>query len=161
MRELYRHLREVGARRGYLAHLAWRHRQIGAYLLIVVVSAYAFWRVDQAADTAKQAVAQVAKEERARSSEALRVRGQVCTVFETGHLEDVTRLERTYEFLDTLRRKRELTSTLGRAILAQLPETEKTARTDSAPDFCDEPNLGLPEPDPVLPRKRTYRLPSG
>jgi hypothetical protein len=80
---------------------------------------------------------------------------QSCTIFEQQHLEDVIQLAKTYQYLDNLS-VQQRTEGLNVFIIKDLPETEKKAKTDSAPDFCDEPNLGLPEPDPTLPTKPAW-----
>jgi hypothetical protein len=59
---------------------------------------------------------------------------QLCTLFETSHLEDVRQLRRTYRYLAQLSQA-ERQATINRFILAQLPTTEREAQTDSAPDF--------------------------
>ena len=94
--------------------------------------------------------------------EGIERRDQTCTLFETDHLQDAQRLARTYQYLDNLTpaQRRE---PLNQALVAQLPETEAEARSDSAPPYCDEPGaeaekngaepVGLPEPDPILPER--------
>lgn len=93
-------------------------------------------------------------------------RDQTCTIFETQHLQDVNRLKRTYEYLDSLPES-EWDKPLTREIVLQLNTVEEQARLDGAPNYCDEPGVkaeaegqkpvGLPEPDPVLPKKRNYK----
>lgn len=92
-------------------------------------------------------------------------RDQTCEIFENQHLEHVKNLRSTYRYLRTLP-KSEYGTTLVKAILRGLPATEREARTDQAPDYCDEPGvkaekagadpIGLPEPDPRVPRKRNF-----
>lgn len=77
---------------------------------------------------------------------------QTCTLFETDHLRDVKKLRHTYRYLLALRPD-ERDDTINRFVRRDLPELERDARTDSAPEFCDEPGRGLPEPDPVVPRR--------
>ena len=91
---------------------------------------------------------QLARESRER-------RDQMCNLFERDHLADVTRLKRTYAYLDRLPR-REWGNPLTMAIVRQLPELEVEARQDAAPPFCDEPGIGLPEPDPELPARQDF-----
>jgi hypothetical protein len=98
-------------------------------------------------------------------SEGAQRRDQSCRLFEADHLADVQRLKRTYEYLDRLP-VREYGSTLTREIVRSLPTLEDEARADSAPDFCDEPGakaekagadpVGLPEPDPFIPKRRDF-----
>lgn len=82
-------------------------------------------------------------------------RDQNCTVFEATHLDDVEGLKTTYKFLDQIT-DREKGSALVRIIVAGLPEQESKARSDPAPDYCDEPGVGLDEPDPKLPAFRSF-----
>jgi hypothetical protein len=89
------------------------------------------------------------------AAEGMERRDQTCVLFEREHLRHVIRLERTYDYLDGLPR-RERGSSLTRAVVRQLPELEVDARTDSAPPFCDEPGVGLPEPDPEPPAFRSF-----
>lgn len=115
-------------------HLPWRRVAATALVLAAVacaLTAYLFARLD--------------------GESAIRT-DQVCRLFETDHLADVTRLRNTYAYLDALPAK-ERGAPLNRALLRQLPQLEDEAGTDQAPEFCDEPGVGLPEPDPVLPKK--------
>lgn len=92
------------------------------------------------------------------AAETAERRDQSCRLFEGQHLADVEQLRRTYDYLEHPAKG---TEGLVPLILAQLPETERKARTDSAPAYCDEPGalaeaegkppVGLPEPDPVVP----------
>lgn len=82
-------------------------------------------------------------------------RDQMCRLFETQHAIDVERLYRTYEYLNDLPRA-EWGKPLTRAIVVDLPRLEDEARRDSAPAFCDEEGVGLPEPDPDLPARRNF-----
>lgn len=73
-----------------------------------------------------------------------------CTIAERKQKKDVDDLKATYAYLLKLppdqRRKG-----INGAILAQLPKSEAAAREDDAPSYCDEPNVGLPEPDTLVP----------
>jgi hypothetical protein len=79
-------------------------------------------------------------------------RDQTCRLFERDHLADVERLRGTYKYLNGLAPV-QFEDTLNQAILRQLPDLESEARVDSAPDYCDEDGVGLPEPDPVVPKR--------
>lgn len=99
------------------------------------------------------------------SSEAAERRNQNCRVFEGQHLADVQRLTATYRYLETLP-KSEYGKSLTLAVLRGLKAQEAEARSDAAPPYCDEPGVeaerrgekpvGLPEPDPPLPRMRDF-----
>jgi hypothetical protein len=84
-------------------------------------------------------------------------RDQTCTILETKQRSDVEALRRTYAYLAGLR-PRELADPLNRAVLANLPNVVREAQTDDAPPYCDEKDdqgrdIGLPEPDPVIPKR--------
>lgn len=83
-------------------------------------------------------------------------RSQSCDLFEGQHLDDVKELRRTYKYIEALEPE-EISSTLNQFVIRGLPELEDDARNDPAPEYCDDPNIGLPEPDPNLPPKRDYR----
>jgi hypothetical protein len=94
---------------------------------------------------ARDAVEQIRKEGRER-------RGQYCLPSERGHLEATQDLQRRYDYLLSLT-PAEKRMTLNEFVLRDIPRVEAEARADQAPDFCDEPGLGLPEPDPVIPKR--------
>jgi GAF domain-containing protein len=79
-------------------------------------------------------------------------RHQICLADEREHLQQVDQLRVTYDYLSGLTDRQRRTA-LNRALLQQLPMVEKQANTDVAPEFCDEPNVGLPEPDPLVPER--------
>lgn len=73
-----------------------------------------------------------------------------CTISETKQKADVDALIATYRYLGELSGK-ELAQPLNKAVLAGLPTTVRNAQTDDAPSYCDEPDVGLPEPDDKVP----------
>lgn len=89
-------------------------------------------------------------------------RDQTCFLFETDHAADVKSLSDVYEYLDALDATERRLS-INRGLIATLPDREREAGADQAPDFCDEPgadaeargepSVGLPEPDPVIPKR--------
>jgi hypothetical protein len=102
--------------------------------------------------------------------EGVERRDQSCTIAEREHLRAVESLRSTYLYVVNLPEE-ELSSTLNRTIISQIPQTEERAKTDVAPPFCDEPGqveeerykrtqgefgsppVGLPEPDPEIPER--------
>lgn len=80
-------------------------------------------------------------------------RDQSCRQSEAKHLADVQELRRTYRFLTDPAKRRLLGRGLARLIILTLPQREREARVDPAPPFCDEPGIGLPEPDPTVPKR--------
>ena len=85
-------------------------------------------------------------------AEGVERRDQSCDISEAKHKADVVQLERTYAYLLSLS-PREKRSSINRAVLANLPNVEREARLDPAPSFCDEPGVGLKEPDPKIPAR--------
>lgn len=77
---------------------------------------------------------------------------QDCLKEERDHLKDVKNLRRTYRFLLGYPVSAH-DDPLYVALIQTLPQTESAARTDNAPPYCDRPNVGLPEPDPVIPER--------
>lgn len=77
---------------------------------------------------------------------------QICLVFERLHVTEVQRLENTYAYLSALP-SAELRTTLNQTVLRQVPETERRVREIRPPRFCDAPGIGLPEPNPEVPRR--------
>jgi hypothetical protein len=81
-------------------------------------------------------------------------RDQSCMLSERQHLQDVIQLRRTYRYLvDPEKFGDRKGSDLYNVVLAQLGRTERQARIDRAPQFCDEPGIGLREPDPRIPQR--------
>ena len=109
----------------------------------------------QLIEDAQDAAANAAKAANAVKIESAERRDQTCNLFETDHLQDVRQLRATYRYLAGLPLE-ERTRPLTQAVLQGLPQLEREARADPAPDFCDEPFVGLPEPDPVIPKRRTF-----
>ena len=119
------------------------------YLILALGTLYAVAETSKTANEAKDAV------EQSRQT-SKRSRDQVCRVFEGQHLREVESLRNTYVYLDRVVARHETGDTLNQFIIRGLPATEVKARSDPAPAFCDKPNVGLPEPDPVLPKKRDF-----
>jgi hypothetical protein len=78
-------------------------------------------------------------------------RDQTCLLFEGQHLTEVKQLERTYEYLSGLSQA-QLSEPLNRAVMLGLSAQEEEAK-DRAPAYCDVKGVGLPEPDPVIPKR--------
>jgi hypothetical protein len=77
---------------------------------------------------------------------------QTCFLFESDHLADVVTLRETYKYIEALK-PGERSATINKFILVNLPSQEREARADLAPTYCDTMDLGLPEPDPVIPKR--------
>jgi hypothetical protein len=44
-------------------------------------------------------------------------------------------------------------------VVAQLPQTVANANNSEAPPYCDQPGVGLPEPNPQLPNPPRFPRP--
>lgn len=124
-------------------------------LIALGLALWAVLGVQSRAEEVANLAVQNARVIREQAREARIRRDQSCTQDERRHLDDVTRLKRTYAFLSHLPTS-EYGTSLTVAIVRQLPEVENEARHDVAPPFCDEPGIGLPEPDPRLPERRDF-----
>lgn len=116
-------------------------------------------RTEETAKLTKRLAVQTARADRLTrriAREGRKRRDQTCRIDERDHLDSVKRLRRTYDYLEHLPRA-EYGSNITVAIVRQLPDVERDARHDVAPPFCDAPNVGLPEPDPKLPRRRSFK----
>jgi DNA-binding transcriptional MerR regulator len=102
-------------------------------------------KVDDQADTLKA-------QSKRFDKQALKVRSQNCSKFEEEHLQDVTQLRDTYDYLSQLTPAQKAES-INAYVLSRLPETEARAKKDKAPKYCDEPGFGRPEPDPKIPER--------
>lgn len=117
--------------------------------ICVVAMAIALVTIDQRGNDAR--IEQIAREGAVRED-------QFCLLTERDHRQDVRTLRETYEYFLKLT-PAELKQTINQVILSNVPKTETEAKTDSAPEVCDEPgkygdkNVGLPEPDPKVPKR--------
>lgn len=84
---------------------------------------------------------------------------QNCKIFETQHLATVERLRNTYKYLLALTPDERALAASGHGnqlnilVMRNLKQTEAEAKIDPAPIYCDKPGVGLPEPDPVVPKR--------
>lgn len=132
--------------------LVWWQR-IGSTLVVAIalgIAAYAVHIAGKANDNAEEAVTLAKAQVRALALESLERRDQQCRISEQKQRADVDLLRQSYAFI--LHPPPGLADLVPIA-LAQLAKTEKDARLDDAPPFCDAPNVGEPEPDPVVPRR--------
>lgn len=131
-----------------------------AFVLVATAAIYASAATFQIADDAREiartanraaaqanvAAAQAKAALRASEKQRVEARDQICEGDEREHLNAVQRVDRTYDYLKRLP-VADRDDSITRAILRQLPDLEREASQDTAPKFCDEPNVGLPEPD--------------
>lgn len=91
-------------------------------------------------------------------SESKERRNQTCRVFESAHKQEIDDLNGTYRYLAGAPPP-ERGTTLYTLILSNLKKLESEAKDDEdevgvvVPAYCDEPGIGLPEPDPVVPKR--------
>lgn len=85
---------------------------------------------------------------------------QSCKLFEREHLRNVQSLEGTYSYLRQARDTGETDTLLYKLVLKNTPRTISEGETDTAPEYCDAPNTGLPEPDPKIPPRPKFLPPS-
>lgn len=125
--------------------LRWTRFMVLGFLLLAIAFGVLWHDARGIAESNRQTAANAEREARIRVN-------QTCALFEADHLRDVDQLGETYRYLLALRAG-ERKTTFNRFIIAGLPDLEAEARVDKAPDYCDEPKVGLPEPDPVIPRR--------
>lgn len=83
-------------------------------------------------------------------------RSQTCTTFESAHRQEVNQLTSTYAYIAQLTPE-ERKTTLNVFVIKGVPKMEAEAINDSddlgvnVPPYCDDPRVGLPEPDPIVP----------
>lgn len=143
-----------------------------AFLLVFAAAIFSSVRTFEVADQTRELAQKNSAVLRRINMESTERRNQICLSDEREHKENVDRLVRTYGYIESLT-PRQRGNAINQAVILQLPVTEKTAQTDTAPDFCDEPGVkneklyqrtqgeqgkppvGLPEPDPVVPKRST------
>jgi hypothetical protein len=123
----------------YSSKLTPTRRRLIAYLLVVLAFAYttgSLYSVQR----------KFAKEINIRQD-------QGCVLFERAHNQDVKALKDTYAYLLTLTPQQREKDPLNQFVIKSLPQTENRVITDAAPKYCDNPGFGLPEPNPVIPKR--------
>lgn len=103
---------------------------------------------DKAEHTAQETKQLVIKLEH----EAIQRRNASCQITERDQRDEVRSLEVTYDYLVGLTDKQRQTP-LNKLIIKELPRAESEAKRDNAPKYCDEPGVGLPEPDKKVPER--------
>lgn len=89
------------------------------------------------------------------STESSERRDQNCQSFEGAHLQEVEGLANSYKLLAAS--PPDGWDRTQRFVAGLLPKAEREAARDDdglgvrVPDYCDEPHVGLPEPDPCVP----------
>jgi hypothetical protein len=137
------------------------------YVLTLALVIFGFWRFDVVVDAQRDQGDQL-EDQNARlisivrelKREAAQREDGQCRIFEADQLAEVEELRDTYAYLAEAQRLGPAArdAQLYRFALARLPETEAKAAEDQAPAYCDDLDdrgreIGLPEPDPVVPTR--------
>jgi hypothetical protein len=144
----------------------WSALRTLAFVLVAIAAIAAFRDADDAAETAQRTAntannaarsANIAAQDAKRALNAserqrTEARDQVCQGDEREHLRDVNGVKNVYKYLESLK-PADYRDSINLAIIRSVSERELEANQDTAPKFCDEPGLGLPEPDPKLPER--------
>jgi hypothetical protein len=125
-------------------------------LLVLVVMYLAGFREirEESRNRANAVAAETRERANALRAENRERRDQACAISEHKQETDIMKLKRTYAYL--LRQPREALeekNSLPSEVVRALPQSEEEARTDDAPPFCDEPGIGLKEPDMKVPSR--------
>lgn len=137
----------------------WANLRLLAFIAVAVAAIYSSSRTFDLARENRAILERTQINQARIQAEGIERRHQICLGDEREHALNVERLDNTYRYLMELS-DAELEAAgradgdlLNRFVLANLPQTEEQAANDSAPAFCDEANIGLPEPDPVVPQR--------
>ncbi len=76
---------------------------------------------------------------------------QTCRIFEQNHRSSVSRYKSSLDYLVKLP-PAERNQGINRAVLKNLPVLRQETLRDKAPAYCNEPGVGLPGPEPSVPR---------
>lgn len=146
----------------------WPILRLIAFFLVAAAAIYSSASTIQIAKENRVLIERIDHEAEIRARASAARINQSCEADEREHLRTVESLRSTYLYLLNLT-DAELGSTFNRFIIAQVPQTETRAKTDTAPAFCDKPGeaaereykrthgkhgsppVGLPEPDPKIP----------
>lgn len=83
-------------------------------------------------------------------------RDEACLRDEREHKREVRGLRDLYTYFAGLSPKQARSDPVTQFALTQLPQARREARSDEAPEYCDEEGVGLPEPDPKLPPRQDF-----
>ena len=153
----------------------------GAFVILAIIATFACFKAVQAGNNAEEAgqeakslALKVNHQQKEFEEEARGRRNQSCRGDEQEHKDNVRALRQTYRILSSPKLRSQFDPGLIQFAIANLPQTERKAREDQAPEFCDFPGVkaeklwfkthgkrgkpptGLREPDPVLPKKRNF-----
>ena len=89
-------------------------------------------------------------------AEISRRRNATCLLFEGQEVAAIRSVTNTYALLRQVRRK-DRGSLLVVAIVRGLPAAYANAKASKPPAYCNLKGVGLPEPGPQLPKRRSFR----
>jgi hypothetical protein len=145
----------VLVKRGWRALRGWYSFERMMLLILVFMYLAGFREIrEESRNRADAVAAETEKRAAAIRAENRERRDQACAISERKQASDILKLERTYAYL--LRQPREAfeeKNSLPSEVVRALPQSEEEARTDDAPPFCDEPGIGLREPDMKVPAR--------
>lgn len=134
---------------------SFKKKVIIAITVVSIGCAVGIYQSRTAGEDAQSAATEANNALIAFEKESKQRRDQSCDITEKAQLKAVTDLRNTYKYIESLRPK-EVRSTLNQFIIASMSKTYSDAATTVAPKYCDQPGIGLPEPNPVLPPKRSF-----
>lgn len=118
---------------------------LAALLVVAAVAAIsalvALGTASDTADLTRQNARTLKRIEQVRAAS----RDQTCTLFERQEKTSVREVHNTYAYLEGLDLKDYGTS-ITRAIIQRLPQLRQDAKAARAPQYCNLPGVGLPEP---------------
>lgn len=128
--------------------------QLWAFILVAAAAIYSNIQLYQITKTNRDIISQAAADTRER-------RNQACTGSEATHKQEVIDLERSYRFYKDP--PQEFRNLLANPLFKKsFLEAERAAIQDGdqygefVSKFCDDPGIGLPEPDPTIPERPDY-----
>lgn len=94
-------------------------------------------------------------------NEGQKRQNQTCTLFERNHFDAVAQLKATYDYVQNLKLSdmKGPNSGLNRAVVLQLPDTERKAKSTVPPKYCWPQSVGDERPLPVIPARPPGLLP--
>lgn len=115
-------------------------------------------RLDATVDTSSATVRRLDQAVAEIRAEGAHRRDQTCVIFERAHIDDVSQLQATYNFIGKMTAE-DAQSNLNRTIILRLPDAERKAKSSTPPDYCRSSHVGLKDPFPVIPSRPPGLLP--
>lgn len=122
-----------------------RWQLLAVYLVITAVFVVGLQRTGDTARQANAIAIRVDRDARIRVNES-------CATAEQRYKAAVEQLANTYRYVVALSPE-ERRSTLNQFVIKAVPKQEADLRGLTPAKFCDDPNIGLPEPNPTVPAR--------